>query len=79
MLCYFQWEQNSLTISIWTYTFSILLLNQWEIIAKEFTSDVHSEDAAHIQNDLLYICLFTGFACWKTIYILLDTIDLTLL
>ena len=35
-------EQNWLTNSIWTYTFTTLLVNQWEFLAKEFTSDVES-------------------------------------
>ena len=40
-----------------TNTITILWVNQWEIFAKEFTSEVHSgyKDAAHIQNDLLYV------------------------
>ena len=43
----------------------------------EFTLDVDSgyKDAAHIQNDLLYICLFTDFASWKTNLILLSNVD----
>ena len=41
-----------------------LRVNQWEILTKKFTSDVDSSynDAAHIQNDLLYICLFKRFS-----------------
>ena len=51
---------NLLTNSIWTYIFTTLRMNHWEIFAKEFTSDFDSryKDTAHIQNDLLYICLF---------------------
>ena len=46
---------------IWTFTITTLRVNQWEIFAKEFTSDVDSglKRSAHIQNDLLYICLKT--------------------
>ena len=42
-------------------------MNQWEILAEEFTSNVDSgfKDAAHNQNDLLYICLL-DFTYWKT-------------
>ena len=45
--------------------------------ATEFTPDVDSgeKDAAHIQNDLLHICLFIDFARWKTDSMLLDAID----
>ena len=42
MLKYFKYEQNLLTISLWTYTITSLRVNQWEIFAKEFTSDVDS-------------------------------------
>ena len=35
--------------------------------------------AANIQNDLLYICLFTDFTRWNTNYTLLDTTDFKLL
>ena len=51
-----------------TYTISILRINQGEILAKDFTSDVDcgNKDVTRIQNDLLYICLFTNFAWWKT-------------
>ena len=47
------------TNSIWTYTITTLWVNQAEIFAKEFTSerDFGKEDAAHIQNDLLYVQL----------------------
>ena len=47
----------------------VSMVNQWEIIAKEFTSEVDSswKDVAHIQNMLLHICLFTDFACFKAI------------
>ena len=39
-----------------------------EILAKDYTSDIDSgyKDAAHIQNGLLCICLFTDFAQWET-------------
>ena len=74
-------DQNLLTNNIWSYTMTILRVNQWEIFAKEFTSSVDSgwKDATHIQNKLLHICLFIDFACWKTNQILLDTIDFKLL
>ena len=42
MLQYFQCEQNLLTNSILTYTFTTLLVNQWELLTKKFTSDVDS-------------------------------------
>ena len=60
--------QNLLTNKIWSYTMTILRMNQWENFAKEFTSKVDSgyKDAAHIQSDLLYISLFIDFARWKT-------------
>ena len=53
---------------MWTYTITNLRVDQWEILAKDFTSDIDSgyKDAAHIQNDLRYIFLFTDFARWKT-------------
>ena len=63
MLQYYQFEQNLLRNGIWTKTITTLLVDQREIFAKEFSSDV---GAAHIQNDLLYICLLTDFARWKT-------------
>ena len=68
MLWDFNSKQNLLKNSMWTYTNATLLENQWEIFAKKFTSDDDSshKDQAHIQNDLLYICLFTNFAPWKT-------------
>ena len=68
MLRYFQCEQNVLTNSMRTYTITALRVDQWEILA-EFILDVDSgyKYAAHIQNDLLYISLFTDFARWKTI------------
>ena len=61
-------DQNLLTNNIWSYTMTILLVNQWEIFATGFTSNADSgyKDAAHIQNDLLYICLFIDIARWKT-------------
>ena len=36
-------------------------------LAKKFTLDIDFgyKDAAHTQNDLLYICFFTDFACCK--------------
>ena len=46
IMCYvvifFKYEQNLLTNIIWTYTITTLQLNEWEIFAKEFTSDVDS-------------------------------------
>ena len=39
---YFECEQNLLTNSIWTYAITTLWVNQWEIFATEFTSDVDS-------------------------------------
>ena len=35
-------DQNLLTKSIWSYTTTTLWMNQWDIFAKEFTSDVDS-------------------------------------
>ena len=52
-----------ITNSICTYTFTTLPVNHWEIFAKEFASEF---DSAHIQNDLLYICLFKYLARSKT-------------
>ena len=51
-----------------TYIITTLRVDQWEIFLKDFTSDIDSgyKDAAPIQNDLLYICLFTDFALWRT-------------
>ena len=40
MLLYLKCEQNLLTNSIWTNAITTLRVNQWEIFAKEFTSDV---------------------------------------
>ena len=59
VMYYFKCERNLLTNSIWTYTITTLWVNQGEIFAKEFTSerDFGKEDAAHIQNDLLYVQL----------------------
>ena len=56
---YLKCEQIFLTNSIWTYTITTLWVNQWEIIAKEFTSEHDSgkKNAAHIQNNLLYVHL----------------------
>ena len=47
-------------------TYSITTLEKI-IFTKEFASDIDSgyKDAAHIQNDLQYICVSTDFACWK--------------
>ena len=39
---YFKREQNLETNSIWTFTIKTLLVNQWEIFAKEFVSDADS-------------------------------------
>ena len=65
-------EQNLLTNSIWTYTITNIRVNQWERLANEFNSDVNSgyKDAADIQNDQLYICVFTDLALWKKLYVL---------
>ena len=38
----FKCQQKLLTNSIWIYTITTLLVSQWEIFAKEFTSDVDS-------------------------------------
>ena len=38
----FKCEQNLVTSSIWTYTIKTLRVNQWEIFAKKFISDVDS-------------------------------------
>ena len=56
MLRYFQCEQNLWTNNMWTHTITTLV-NKWEILSKEFSSDVDpgDKDAAHIQNGLLYI------------------------
>ena len=55
---------------MWTYTITTLRVHKWEILAKEFILDVDFgyKYAAHIQNDLLYIPLFTDFARWKALY-----------
>ena len=68
MLQYFQCEQNLWTDSMWTYIITTLWVGQSEILAKDYTSDIDSgyKDAAHIQNGLLCICLFTDFAHWET-------------
>ena len=52
-------------VVIWTYSITTL---EKKFFTKEFTSDIDSgyKDAAHIQNDLRYIFLFTDFARWKT-------------
>ena len=42
VMYYFKCEQNLLTNRIWTYTITTLWVNQWDIFAKEFTSDVDS-------------------------------------
>ena len=56
VMYYFKCEQTVLTNSIWTYIITTLWMNQWDIFAKDFTSNVDSGqiDAGHIQNDLLY-------------------------
>ena len=68
MLQYFQCEQNLWTDSMWTYIITTLWVGQSEILAKDYTSEIDSgyKDAAHIQNGLLCICLFTDFAHWET-------------
>ena len=38
----FQCEQNLLTNSMWTYTIATLRVDQWKILAKDFTSDINS-------------------------------------
>ena len=60
MLEDFRWEWHLLTNSIWAYTIEILWVNQWEVLAKQFTPDVDfgCKDMAYIQNDLLYIFVF---------------------
>ena len=62
------WRQDQVYFSVTKIHYQIAFkaitlhhMNQWEIFAKEFTSDVDSgwKDAASIQNDLLLlICLF---------------------
>ena len=44
-----------------------LRVDKDEILAKDLTSGIDSgyNDVAHIQNNLLYICLFTDFDGWK--------------
>ena len=64
---YLKCEQIFLTNSIWTYTITTLWVNQWEIIAKEFTSE-HDSGKKKMQllfkiTCCMYICLFTDFAC----------------
>ena len=64
---YLKCEQIFLTNSIWTYTITTLWVNQWEIIAKEFTSE-HDSGKKKMQLTFkitccMYICLFTDFAC----------------
>ena len=62
---------NFLTNSMYTNSIATLWLDQWEILAKAFTSDTDSghKDAGQIQNDLLYFCIFIDFARWKTNYL----------
>ena len=64
MLQYFQYEQHLLTNSNWTFTMATLPVNQWKNFAKSLlqTFVLAKKDAAHIQNDLLYICLLKDFA-----------------
>ena len=49
---------------MWIYNIRNLRVNQWENTEKQFLSDIASgyKDATDMQNDLLYICLFTDFA-----------------
>ena len=42
VMYYFRCEQHLLTNSSWTYTITTLWVTQWEIFAKEFTSDFDS-------------------------------------
>ena len=42
VVIFFKCEQDLLTNIIWTYTITTLRVNEWEIFAKEFTSDVDS-------------------------------------
>ena len=60
---------NKWHINLYHHNPFVFVVNQWEIIAKEFISHVDSgqKNVAHIQNNLLYICLFTDFARLKTI------------
>ena len=36
------------------------------VIIEKKDVDSGYKDVVHIKNDLLYICLFTDFASWKT-------------
>ena len=38
----FSGAQKLMANSVWTYTITTLLLNQWKTFAQEFTSDVDS-------------------------------------
>ena len=60
-------KEDLLKNSMWTYTVTISRVNPWEILAKEFTSEVNPgyNDAGYIQISLMWICLFTDFAHWK--------------
>ena len=62
MLWYIKGEKNLLTNSIWNYTITNLRVNEWEIPEKEFLLDIAFgyKDATDIQNNLLYIFLFTS-------------------
>ena len=62
----FKCEQIFLPDGIWAYTIKTRI-NQWGILAKEFTLDIDSgyKNAAHIQNDLVVHLLLYIF-CWKT-------------
>ena len=62
MLWYTKGEKNLLTNSIWNYTITNLRVNEWEIPEKEFLLDIAFgyKDATDIQNNLLYIFLFTS-------------------
>ena len=42
VMYYFKCKQNLWTSNIWNYTITTLWVNQWQIFAKEFASDVHS-------------------------------------
>ena len=42
LCCSNLYDQNLLTNNIWSYTMTILRLNQWEFFAKELTSNVDS-------------------------------------
>ena len=63
MLWDIKYQQNLLTKSMWIYNIRNLLVNQWENTEKQFLSDTASgyKDATDMQNDLVYICLFTDF------------------